>query len=78
MIFDDFFAEALAPLLHERRYRVFAEIERIAGRFPSGIWHRPREVVTGARTITWAWSRPRPELEQAPGGRAISAGRILS
>ena len=42
MRYDDFFAEALVPLLHERRYRVFAEIERIAGRFPSGIWHRLR------------------------------------
>jgi hypothetical protein len=37
MIFDDFFAEALVPLWHERRYRVFAEIEQIAKRFPSAI-----------------------------------------
>jgi len=42
MIYDDFFAEALVPLWHERRYRVFAELERIAGRFPSAIWHSPR------------------------------------
>jgi 5-aminolevulinate synthase len=42
MIYDDFFAEALAPLLHERRYRVFAELERMAGRFPFAIWHSPR------------------------------------
>jgi 5-aminolevulinate synthase len=48
MIYDDFFAEALVPLRHERRYRVFAELERIAGRFPFAIWHSPhgpREVV---------------------------------
>jgi 5-aminolevulinate synthase len=42
MRYDDFFAEALVPLLHERRYRVFAEIERIAGRFPYAIWHSPQ------------------------------------
>src|SRR2546429_9486657 len=41
MIYDDFFAEALVPLRHERRYRVFVELERIAGRFPSAIWHSP-------------------------------------
>jgi hypothetical protein len=29
-----FFADALVPLWHERRYRVFTEIERMAGRFP--------------------------------------------
>src|ERR1700681_860708 len=48
MIYDDFFADALVPLWHERRYRVFAELERIAGRFPSAIWRSsdgPREVV---------------------------------
>jgi 5-aminolevulinate synthase len=48
MIYDDFFANALVPLRHERRYRVFAELERIAGRLPSAIWHSPlgpREVV---------------------------------
>ena len=42
MIYDGFFAEALVSLWHERRYRVFAELERIAGRFPSAIWHSPR------------------------------------
>jgi 5-aminolevulinate synthase len=48
MKYDDFFADALVPLRHERRYRVFAELERIAGRFPFAIWHSPhgpREVV---------------------------------
>ena len=42
MRYGDFFADALVPLWHERRYRVFAELERIAGRFPFAIWHSPR------------------------------------
>src|ERR1700731_4615752 len=36
-----FFADALGRLHAERRYRVFADIERIAGRFPHAIWHSP-------------------------------------
>ena len=34
MNYDKFFADALARLHFERRYRVFADLERIAGRFP--------------------------------------------
>jgi len=48
MNYDDYFADALLRLRGERRYRVFAEIERIAGQFPRAIWHSPsgpREVV---------------------------------
>src|SRR5246500_635835 len=36
-----FFADALGRLHGERRYRVFANLERIAGRFPHAIWHSP-------------------------------------
>jgi 5-aminolevulinate synthase len=35
MIYDHFFSDALARLHAERRYRVFADLERIAGRFPT-------------------------------------------
>jgi 5-aminolevulinate synthase len=48
MNYDNFFATALSGLRNERRYRVFADLERIAGRFPRAIWHSPdgrREVV---------------------------------
>jgi 5-aminolevulinate synthase len=41
MNYDDFFAGAIVQLWHERRYRVFADLERIAGRFPHAIWHSP-------------------------------------
>ena len=34
MSYDRFFADAIAQLRDERRYRVFADLERIAGRFP--------------------------------------------
>jgi 5-aminolevulinate synthase len=48
MDYNGFFDDALARLHDERRYRVFADLERIAGRFPHAIWHTPagqRDVV---------------------------------
>src|SRR3982750_336608 len=42
MNYDAVFANALSRLHEERRYRVFADLERIAGRFPHAIWHSPQ------------------------------------
>lgn len=42
MNYDVFFTDALGRLRDERRYRVFADLERLAGRFPHAIWHAPQ------------------------------------
>jgi 5-aminolevulinate synthase len=47
MNYNDFFGQALDQLRGERRYRVFADLERIAGRFPHAFWHSP----TGRRDV---------------------------
>src|SRR5690606_37203811 len=42
------FPDAIGALHAERRYRVFADIERIVGRFPHALWRSetgPREIV---------------------------------
>jgi 5-aminolevulinate synthase len=39
MNYDRYFEDALCRLRDERRYRVFADLERLAGRFPHAIWH---------------------------------------
>ncbi len=38
MNYQRFFEEAIDQLHAERRYRVFADLERIAGKFPRAIW----------------------------------------
>jgi len=42
MDYNRFFSQALDRLHDERRYRVFADLERTAGRFPHATWHSPR------------------------------------
>lgn len=40
MNYEKVFADAIARLHDEKRYRHFADIERIAGRFPRAIWRK--------------------------------------
>src|SRR6202048_3764811 len=48
MNYEQYFEDALRQLRDERRYRVFADLERLAGRFPHAIWHSP----VGPREVT--------------------------
>ena len=50
MEYRRYFGQAIDRLKAERRYRVFADLERDASRFPIALWHTdkepsPREVV---------------------------------
>src|SRR5215207_10945174 len=46
--YTSYFDAAIARLKAERRYRSFVDLERMAGSFPSAIWHSP----DGPREIT--------------------------
>jgi 5-aminolevulinate synthase len=62
MNYENFFSAALNRLHLERRYRVFADLERIAGRFPYAIWHSPR----GQREIVMWCSNDYLAMSQHP------------
>ena len=47
------FQSAVAALKRERRYRVFADLERKAGQFPFALWNSP----SGKReVVVWCWN----------------------
>src|SRR5215211_6451770 len=41
MDYQEFFRTAIGQLKTERRYRVFADLERVAGQFPRALWRAP-------------------------------------
>jgi hypothetical protein len=44
MPYSRFFDEAISKLKGERRYRVFADLERDAKSFPRALWHGPDRI----------------------------------
>src|SRR4026208_412281 len=87
MDYKGYFASALSKLRDERRYRVFADLERVAGRFPHAIWHAPqgqRDVVIWCsndylgmaqqRRVAGAMVEAAPRMGTGAGGTRNIAG----
>jgi 5-aminolevulinate synthase len=75
MNYDGYFLHALARLRDERRYRVFADLERIAGRYPHAVWHSP----AGPRNVIIWCSNDYLGMRQHPkviGAMVETANRI--
>jgi len=69
MDYQGFFTAALDRLSADQCYRVFADIERVAGHFPTALWHSPE----GPRNITVWCSNDYLGMGQHPGVIAAMA-----
>jgi len=80
MDYDTYFAAALSTLHSERRYRVFADLERIAGRFPYAVCHsleaRPEVVVWCSNDYLGMGQHPKviAALVETAGRLGVGAG----
>ena len=52
MDYEQRFRDVIAGLKAEGRYRVFADLERLAGRFPRALRHRPAAEGGGTQEVT--------------------------
>jgi 5-aminolevulinate synthase len=77
MNYDGYFLRALARLRIEWRYRVFADLERVAGNYPHAIWHSPagpRNVVIWCSNDYLAMGQHHPKVIDAMVETAIRNG----
>jgi 5-aminolevulinate synthase len=76
--YQSIFTAAIAALHAEKRYRVFADLERVAGRFPRAVWHSPggpREIVVWcSNDYLGMGQHPRVIAAMADTARAMGAG----
>ena len=66
MPYSRYFDEAISKLKGERRYRVFADLERDAKAFPHALWHGPDRI---DEVVIWCSDRQRlraPQIRALP------------
>jgi 5-aminolevulinate synthase len=76
MPYSHFFDDAISKLQRERRYRVFADIERNAGTFPDALWHGPDRI---SNVVIWCSNDylcmgRHPEVIEAMAAAAVRHG----
>jgi 5-aminolevulinate synthase len=76
MPYSHFFDDAISKLQRERRYRVFADIERNAGTFPDALWHGPDRI---SNVVIWCSNDylcmgRHPEVIEAMAASAVRHG----